>query len=332
MGGPFVAVKKSVVEDVKKHAFQEARKHGHEIFGWLVGFFRNNEVYVVNQVKCTKYRKQSSVEAEADPALESEVASTYPRNMGLVGLYHSHPFRRDYHKPYADGLFESEMFHSEVDRATLRSRATREVNYLSAVTDGRNLTFFALDKDSKRVIQLKPEMFEAIGYDKFLTNYRANINLVFERKIEVRNIGEIVKGLESDLINYIYRNVSERDVGFERSSEKRWNVRLYAFEEETIADNVISMEKSGSSYQVNLRLKMKPEVFVTKKEEVLMAMREEIADNILYLVRKAFEPRRVGTGNVRLMELHLGNFKINKNELPEKAYIPPKRRMIMRKS
>jgi len=331
---PKVVVKKPVLEVIRSHAFEEAKKYGHEVLGWLIGFFVKNEVYVLRAIKCTKYARQSKVEAEADPTQESEVALRYLRDIGLVGLYHSHPFRDDYRRPHIKGLkdaLDEKMFHSEIDRMTLRSRAKRKENYLSAVTDGRNVSFFVYDKDSKNVVDLQPKLIDAVDYKKFLTNYNADINLIFEKEIKVRSTEDIIKELEGYLIDYIYKNIEESDVKFQHEQEKIWNVRLYAFEEEFVGSNVIRIEKSGSSYLVNLRLNIKPEIFVASKEDVLRAMRDEIADSILSLIRRSFKPAYLADGKIGLLEFHLGNFKIDKNEFPVKTYISPKRRMIIRK-
>ena len=85
MSAPSVLVMEGVDDYLRKHALEEARMYGHEVLGWLVGFSMKNEVYVLKAVKCTRYRRQSRIEAEADPTQESEVASRYPRNIGLVG-------------------------------------------------------------------------------------------------------------------------------------------------------------------------------------------------------------------------------------------------------
>jgi hypothetical protein len=331
---PKVVVRAPVINDVRQHALDEARKYGHEVLGWLVGFFRQDEVYVLKAVRCTKYRRQSRIEAEADPGQESEIASRYLRDVGLVGLYHSHPFRHDYREMGIKGLkdaFAEKMFHSEVDRVTLSSRAKRKENYLSVVTDGKNVTFFVYDKEKKDAAELTPHVLDSVDHNKLLTNYSAKINLVFETDIRVKSSDDVIKELEGYLIDYIYRNIEESEVKFESVTEKRCNVRLYAFEEEPVGDNIIRIEQRGNSYHVNLRLRISPEVFVTRREDVLRAMRDEIADNILYLIRKSFKPTYLGDGKIGLLEFHLGNFRTDKYEYPTKSYVPPKRRMIMRK-
>ena len=91
------------------------------------------------------------------------------------------------------------------------------------------------------------------------------------------------------------------------------------------------MERTDSSYRVDLRLSMSPKVFVTGEDEVLRALKDEIADNILYLIRTSFEPQRLLRDKVGLLEFHLGSFKVERDGLPTKKYVPPKRRMIIRK-
>jgi hypothetical protein len=315
-----------------KESYNDARKYGHEVLGWLVGFFKDNEVYVLRSEKCTKYLRQSRIEAEAHPSQESEIASSYPRDIGIVGLYHSHPFRKDYRSPRFKDMCEETMFHSDVDGITLKSRAKRRKNYLSVVTDGKNVSFFVLDKSSKKVMNLKPQMPDKIDYGKFLSSYRARIDFVFERDLSAGNASDVLKELEGYLIDYIYKNVEESEVDYRRTGENKFNLRLFAFEEDVAGENIIRMEKVGDSYNVHLRLSTSPEVFVTDREDVLRAMRDEIADNTLYLIRKSFSQEYLKRGMPKLLEFYLGDFKVNRKEFPMKSYIPPKRRMIIRKT
>jgi hypothetical protein len=332
MSPPLIVAREHVVENLRNHAHENARKYGHEVLGWLVGFFRENEVYVLESEKCTKYLRQSRIEAEAHPSQESELATSYPRDIGIVGLYHSHPFRKDYRTPRFKDMDDGAMFHSDVDGMTLKSRSKRRKNYLSAVTDGKNVSFFVLDRSSKKVVSLKPQMSKAIDYGKFLSNYHTKIDFVFETELSAGSANEVLKELEGYLIDYIDRNVAESEVEFSDEGDNRFRLRLFAFEEEVAGENTIRMENVGDSYRVHLRLSTNPEVFVTDREDVLRAMRAEIADNTLYLIRKSFSQDYLKRGMPKLLEFYLGDFKVNRKELPVKSYVPPKRRMIMRRN
>src|SRR5439155_1208378 len=96
------------------HAGDVARSSGREAIGWLLGFFVGDEPYVLDAHPATRYKHQSRYGAVADPTEEAEIAVRYPRNVGIVGLYHSHPFKDE---------TRHAIFHSATDDATLKSLA-----------------------------------------------------------------------------------------------------------------------------------------------------------------------------------------------------------------
>ena len=229
MSLPTVHAAEEAVEGLRRHSLSEAKKYGHETMGWLLGFFKGSEVFVLESERCTRYLRQSQVEAEAHPSQESEVAFRHPRDVGIVGLYHSHPFRDDYHGPQASKVIDERMFHSEIDGLMLRSRSKRNENYLSVVTDGQNTTFFVFDRASNKVVDVEPRFEKELGYATHLCSYGADINLILQRDVRAKNLDEVVKELETYIIDYVYKNVEHSDVEFSGAGKNQYRVRLFAF-------------------------------------------------------------------------------------------------------
>src|SRR2546427_3405964 len=109
------------------HASQVARDRRTEAIGWLLGYFAADGVTVLDSVAATRYKSQSRYGAEADPREELAIATSYPRAVGIVGLYHSHPFKDE---------TQHAIFHSHTDDATLKARASRREKHPSVVTGG----------------------------------------------------------------------------------------------------------------------------------------------------------------------------------------------------
>jgi len=59
-----------------------------------------------------------------------------PQGIGPIGIYHSHPF-------------SSEIFHSHTDNLTLRSLSNQFLDSISIVTNGEEINFYHMDKESK---------------------------------------------------------------------------------------------------------------------------------------------------------------------------------------
>ena len=147
-----------------QHAGNVARSSGREAIGWLLGFYVGDEAYVLDAHPATRYKHQSRYGATADPAEEAEIAVRYPRNVGIVGLYHSHPFKDD---------TRHAIFHSATDDTTLKSRAARRENFVSVVTDGRSAECFVFREGFPAPVT--PAIEESLSVAGHLKRYTTSV-------------------------------------------------------------------------------------------------------------------------------------------------------------
>ncbi|MFQ5884855.1 MAG: hypothetical protein ACE5IO_07120, partial [Thermoplasmata archaeon] len=205
-----VTIQRDVIALFLSHALKESRTKGREVIGWLLGFLWNGEIYVCDAVPCSRYRRQTKFSAEADPLEEAELASKYPRNIGIVGLYHSHPFSLGRGSSLFRNLFDvGDFFHSHTDDLTMRSRAGKKKNYLSIVTNGIDYACFVM-KD--RVEKVPPRIVDSISYLDAMDTYQTEIDISFEREMKKKALPRLMKELGRELTEYINSTVDMRSL------------------------------------------------------------------------------------------------------------------------
>jgi len=314
MTGP-AHIRRAAWRGLLRHAGDVARASGFEAIGWLLGFFIGDEPYVLDVVPATKYGHQSRYGAAADPGEEAEVAARYPRNVGIVGIYHSHPFREE---------TRHAIFHSATDDATLKTRAARRENYLSVVTDGRAAECFVLRGGQPK--EVEPEIVEDLSIAGRLEKFTANIAPTFSLVLEKTTASEIVASLE--------RKVSDDlDRALASASVETGSVTLPGLDSKTIRNRLL-IEPSGDRHRANLSLRLEPAVYVAPGDasEVLRAIRNEILDDIVFLLWRGFDASAVDLEGVERFEANLGSLRIHgSSPLPKKLYRAPERATILRR-
>jgi len=68
-----VVIQRSALKGLLAHAAAVAKASRAEALGWLLGFFTEDAVYVVESAGCTRYRSQTRYGAEAEPTEEGPV-------------------------------------------------------------------------------------------------------------------------------------------------------------------------------------------------------------------------------------------------------------------
>jgi len=297
------------------HAGDVARSSGREAIGWLLGFFVGDEPYVLDAHAATRYKHQSRYGAIADPAEEAEIALRYPRNIGIVGLYHSHPFRDE---------TRHAIFHSATDDATLKSRAARRENFLSVVTDGRSAECFVLrDGNPVPVVPAIPETLAVAGN---LRRYTASVAPSLSFTLTGADASGVVAALERKVCADLDRAVRSATVG-------RDTVGLEALRSGATRNRLV-IQRSDGRHRVELSLRLEPAVFVagSDEDEVLRAMRNEILDDVLFLLWRGFDASAVDLAGVERFEANLGTLSVPEtNPLPKKVYRAPKRATVLRR-
>lgn len=114
----------------------QALSSENEIYGWLIGYQKNNIPHVLTIIECQRFEQQSVIRAIPDVQEFQEISSVLPQGIGPIGIYHSHPF-------------SSEVFHSHTDDSTLISLSNQFPNCISIVTNGEEINFYRMGNKNK---------------------------------------------------------------------------------------------------------------------------------------------------------------------------------------
>ena len=298
------------------HADRVARERGAEAIGWLLGFFAPAAVTVLDVAPATRYKSQSRYGAEADPREELAIATSYPRTVGIVGLYHSHPFRDETHHA---------IFHSQTDDKTLKSRASRREEYLSVVTDGHDAEVFVI-KGGKH--EVTPEVVDGLSYKDALRRYSCDVSLRLVGSLKIAAMEGLLGALERDVARLIDRAM-RGDAVLNAATGALTVPGLHG----NTATNAIRVNCDDGGAAVDLQIHTEAAVYLppSQKEDVLAVMRQEIQDDVVYLLWHGLDPKALA-GPVVDLEANLGSLRVQEtNPLPRKLYKPAKRALVVKR-
>ena len=123
-----------------------ARQFTEEVYGWLLGYFADGEPAILGAYDCQEFLEQTIISAIPEPKQFHQLAIALPNGIGVIGMYHSHPAG-------------SNIFHSHIDDNTVLDYINLESNFISAVTNGKDIQCFMLvDKDTKALKNVTPKM------------------------------------------------------------------------------------------------------------------------------------------------------------------------------
>lgn len=309
---PRVVIARPALRSLLGHAAGVAKASRSEALGWLLGFFTEDAVYVAEAAPCSRYRSQSRYGAEAEPAEEVALAQRHPRAIGLVGLYHSHPFGSE---------TGHARFHSHTDDATLLSRASRSQDYLSVVTDTKEATCFILRRGKPVVV--KPDVVDEVRCDDFLKPYTAEISVRLTTDSAEASLRTVIAQLAAQLRERIDTAAAAGEVHGSR-------VRLPELEE-GVKGNTLRIERRAGGVHAELEMHLRPTVYLGKDgKDVLGILREELHDDVGFLLQHAGNGGDLGDASY--YETPLGTLSIRtQSRLPTKVYRPPKRAVVRRR-
>jgi hypothetical protein len=327
-----ILIRENAIDSLLSHALRSAKAHGKEVIGWLLGFFQEDGVCVSESVPCTRYVSQSRFGAEADPTEEAEVASTYPRNVGIVGLYHSHPFAMRFDGGHFRRISSlDDMFHSKTDDSMLKTRSSRRNNYLSIVTNGIDFSCFVMKKGSR---EIEPALVREIPYKKSLQSYECEFTIDTEREMEGVDAKDVIGTASRGLVDHVRERLSAGGPSVDDGSIKR----RYRNSKQGIqnTDNVLRIQRQGESIRTESHITLSSAVYTAHEDEkeIAAAMKEEILDNIAFLLWKLSSsklPRMERKWTTA--EIHLGNIEIDESgSLPKKRFQIPERGITIKRS
>ena len=163
----------------------QALSSENEIYGWLIGYQKDKILNVLTIIECKRFEQQSLISAVPHSQEFQEISSVMPQGIGPIGIYHSHPF-------------SSEIFHSHTDDSTLLSLSNQFPNCVSIVTNGKDINYYQMGKESKTieidVKYIEPEIpkFLLILFDETLLikinkSILNNVEKVSNLKIRILN-------------------------------------------------------------------------------------------------------------------------------------------------
>ncbi len=327
-----ILIRENAIDALLSHALRSAKSHGKEVIGWLLGFFREDGVCVSESVPCTKYKRQSRFGAEADPAQEAEVAGIYPRNVGIVGLYHSHPFAMKFDGGHFRRISSlDDMFHSKTDDSMLKSRSSRRKNYLSIVTNGIDFSCFVMKKGSKKI---EPALVREIPYKKSLQSYMCEFTIDMEEEMGDAQADDVIGAVSKGLMEHVRSRLAEMgpSIGNGTINRRYRNSRRNV----PNMDNILKVTREKESIRVESHIALSSAVYTSREDEkeIATAMEEEILDNIAYLLWKLSSSKLPDmSGRWTTAEVHLGNIEVDESgSLPKKRFLTPERGITIKRS
>ncbi|MHA2037807.1 MAG: Mov34/MPN/PAD-1 family protein [Promethearchaeota archaeon] len=112
-----------------------------EIYGWLIGFQKNDVPTVLAIIECNRFEQQTLISAIPHAQEFQEISSIMPQGIGPIGIYHSHPL-------------SSEVFHSHTDDKTLISLSNQFPHAISLVTNGKETNYYQMN-DTKEIHEIE---------------------------------------------------------------------------------------------------------------------------------------------------------------------------------
>ncbi len=330
-----VTMTESSVQGLLGHALEEAKSSGNEVLGWLTGYRFRNEIFVMDAVQCRKYLHQSRVGAHADPMEEFRIATGYPRNAGIVGLYHSHPFRDDYHAEFRDLSDVHSIFHSHTDDETLIARGGKK-NTLSVVTDGVALSCFAME--AGKVVSVEPKIINGSPEISGLKAFSASLHIQASSTFLGTELTSSIREVEQFILNLLETMLVPEKATI--SSNGKVSVQGLDSGSGKRGDSTVMLKPTQDGFYAELDIRISPKIFTVQEDpnEVLCSLRNELADDLAYLLWDSVDYKRLSSylwSDVESVCIFMGKARTMKgpnDPLPRKSFIPPKRKLSLHRA
>lgn len=271
----------------------ERADRGVEAVGWLIGCWSGGDALVLDAVESSVSPGSTMTGTRASGPEESELSLSLPRGVGIVGLYHSHPFAKG----------KEALFHSSVDDATLRTRSSSG-KYLSLVTDCEGIEAFLFESGARKgrldieALRKGPAPPPA-----------AHGLLELDERVWVDDVTAVADEL---------RGLVEAPAVVKPGAKNA-------------AVGTMTVSPTGSGFELALSVRLAPTAFLPYGDDPIAALRLESADLLDMLVWKnsaAFAQLSRSPGQT---EVDLGRVRYSAGGVPYKRFTPPKRRTVARR-
>ncbi len=162
----------------------QALSSENEIYGWLIGYQKDNIPIVLAIIECKRFEQQTLISAIPDVQEFQEISSILPQGIGSIGIYHSHPF-------------SSEIFHSHIDDTTFVSLSKQFPNCVSIVTNGTNINYYHMGKNNKskeiivKFIESETPKFLLISMEEIFDINIIKSDLNDKERIKIKILNEL---------------------------------------------------------------------------------------------------------------------------------------------
>jgi len=187
------------------------------IYGWLLGYDHNDQLFVVSSVPCKQYKMQNQIIAEPSQEEVMEISKAIPMGIGIVGIYHSHV---------------GKVFHSSTDDHTVKQFASVYPYFLSIVTNVEETKYYQLKDESVEEIKVKVSSIKMPQSIRFIA--KAKLNLSQGTKLNIQTISskmrEILESFEVKQIEY-KQNLLSGSISTDKLEGNECLVRFSVFED-----------------------------------------------------------------------------------------------------
>lgn len=325
---------------------EQAMLNENEIYGWLIGYQKENIPHVLAIIECKQFEQQSLISAIPHAQEFQELSSIMPQGIGPIGIFHSHPF-------------SGEVFHSHTDDSTLLSLSNQFPQCVSIVTNGKDIKYYQMGRDCEvKEINVKyfdPEVPKFLLFSLELL-FLIKINKSLLNKLDVRSlkvrisneisdhIEKIWKDLElftkskkkisesDDITKYLVKELMEAPIQIKMKN----NNIIQVFIKNSNDSNVKKESVQNDYHNLNLDFNIKIPIYITienkKFSDLNQLLKAELVSN--NIIQKLFncvvdfENRRIITPEDYYFKflgffirfLYFKEKKLNQNELSQKTY------------
>ena len=313
----------------------QAMQSENEIYGWLIGYQKEDIPHVLTIIECKRFEQQSLISAIPHAQEFQELSSMMSQGIGPIGIFHSHPF-------------SSEVFHSHTDDSTLLSLSNQFPRCVSIVTNGRDINYYQMGKESE-IKEINVNYFEP-KVPKFLL---FSFNKSFLIKINKnRDINSLEVKVSNEISNYLEKSWNNLEFFIKNKRKISENEEVGKYLVENLTSDPIQLKieaddktqiivmnnntNSNDDASLNLNLNLKIPIYVNQENikfkdlnQIIKA--ELVSNNIIQKIFNSvvdFENQRIPTPvdyyltffGFYIRFLYFKEKNLNKKELSQKTY------------
>jgi len=176
---------------------------------------------------------------------------------------------------------------------------------------------------------VSPEIVDGLGYKGALKRYTCDVSFHFEARLPISAMEGLLGAVEAQVAKAVDRSVREADSKLDAATGALFVPGLRG----SAARNAIIVRRHEGGAMVDLQVRTEAAVYLPPKQErdVVGVLRQEIQDDIVYLLWHGLDPKALA-GPVVDLDANLGSLLVQEtNPLPRKLYKPSKRALVVKR-